>query len=197
MASGALPPAFPAVRIDGELYWDGGILSNTPVEAVFDDKPRRNSLVFAVHVWNPGGPEPETIREVLNRQKDVQYSSRAVSHIRRQKQIHRLRHIIAELAMRLPESERESNLVHEMASYGCLTRMHVVRLLAPPARRRGSHQGYRLQPQRYPLAVGGWPWRCAPGARKRAVGSKGRSDRGLLPSRMPPGDRADGMNAPS
>ncbi len=132
MASGALPPAFPAVRIDGELYWDGGILSNTPVEAVFDDKPRRNSLVFAIHVWNPGGPEPETIREVLNRQKDVQYSSRAVSHIRRQKQIHRLRHIIAELAMRLPEEDRQANLVREMASYGCLTRMHVVRLLAPP-----------------------------------------------------------------
>ena len=55
MASGALPPAFPAVRIDGELYWDGGILSNTPVEAVFDDNPRRNSLVFAVHIWNPHG----------------------------------------------------------------------------------------------------------------------------------------------
>ncbi len=132
MASGALPPAFPAVRIDGELYWDGGVLSNTPVEAVFDDNPRRNSLIFAVHMWNPGGPEPETIREVLSRQKDVQYSSRAVSHIKRQKQIHRLRHIIAELAMRLPESERETNLVREMASYGCLTRMHVVRLLAPP-----------------------------------------------------------------
>ena len=59
MASGALPPAFPAVRIDGELYWDGGILSNTPVEAVFDDNPRRNSLIFAVHIWNPIGPEPE------------------------------------------------------------------------------------------------------------------------------------------
>ena len=132
MASGALPPAFPAVRIDGELYWDGGIVSNTPVEAVFDDNPRRNSLVFAVHMWNPDGPEPDTIREVLNRQKDVQYCSRAVSQIKRQKQIHRLRHIIAELAMRLPESERESNLVREMAGYGCLTRMHVVRLLAPP-----------------------------------------------------------------
>ena len=132
MASGALPPAFPAVRIDGELYWDGGIVSNTPVEAVFDDNPRRNSLVFAVHMWNPDGPEPNTIREVLNRQKDVQYCSRAVSQIKRQKQIHRLRHIIAELAMRLPESERNSNLVREMAAYGCLTRMHVVRLLAPP-----------------------------------------------------------------
>jgi NTE family protein len=44
MASGELPPAFPAVRIDGDLYWDGGILSNTPVEAVFDDNPRQNSL---------------------------------------------------------------------------------------------------------------------------------------------------------
>jgi NTE family protein len=48
MASGALPPAFPAIRIAGELYWDGGILSNTPTEAVFDDNPRRNSLIFAV-----------------------------------------------------------------------------------------------------------------------------------------------------
>ncbi|HMF06582.1 MAG TPA: patatin-like phospholipase family protein [Methylocella sp.] len=47
--SGALPPAFPAMRIDGKLYWDGGILSNTPVEAVFDDPRRSNSLVFAVH----------------------------------------------------------------------------------------------------------------------------------------------------
>jgi NTE family protein len=131
LASGALPPAFPAIRIDGELYWDGGILSNTPVEVVFDDNPRRNSLIFAVHIWNPNGPEPDTIRDVLNRQKDIQYSSRTLSHIRRQQQIHRLRHYIAELALRLPEHEREDELVREMASYGCLTRMHVVRLLAP------------------------------------------------------------------
>src|SRR5262245_49047245 len=81
LASGALPPAFPAVRIDGELYWDGGILSNTPTEAVFDDCPRRNSLIFAVHMWNPFGPEPKTMWEVLHRQKDIQYSSRVASHI--------------------------------------------------------------------------------------------------------------------
>ena len=132
MASGALPPAFPAIRIDGELYWDGGICSNTPVEAVFDDYPRRNSVVFTVHIWNPQGPDPETIWQVLSRQKDIQYSSRAISHITRQKQIHRLRHIIAELAKRLPERERQSDEVSELAGYGCLTRMHVVRLLAPP-----------------------------------------------------------------
>jgi len=131
LASGALPPAFPAVRIDGDLYWDGGILSNTPVEVVFDDAPRRSGLVFAVHIWNPHGPEPETIWEVMNRQKDVQYSSRAVAQINRQRQLHRLRHIVAELAAMLPEERRRDNRVAEMASYGCLTRMHVVRLLAP------------------------------------------------------------------
>jgi NTE family protein len=132
MASGALPPAFPAVRIGDDLFWDGGILSNTPVEVVFDDNPRRNSVVFAVHIWNPHGPEPTTMWEVTNRQKDIQYSSRAVSHIARQKQIHRLRHVIAELAGRLPEAERQKADVQELAGFGCLTRMHVVRLLAPP-----------------------------------------------------------------
>jgi NTE family protein len=108
IASGALPPAFPAVRIDGELYWDGGVLSNTPVEAVFDDNPRRSGLVFAVHMWKPNGPDPDSIARVVARQKDLQYSSRAVSHIARQKQIHKLRHIITELVARLPPGEAKT-----------------------------------------------------------------------------------------
>jgi len=131
MASGALPPAFPAVRIDGELYWDGGILSNTPTEAIFDDCPRRNSLIFAVHMWNPRGPEPETIWEVLHRQKDIQYSSRVAGHIARQRQVHRLRHVVSELTKFIPEDARNQPAVKDLAEYGCLTRMHVVRLLAP------------------------------------------------------------------
>jgi NTE family protein len=131
MASGALPPAFPAVRIDGELYWDGGILSNTPTEAIFDDNPRKSSLIFAVHLWNPTGPEPETIWEVLNRHKDIQYSSRVASQISRQQQLHRLRHVIREIASYLPEHVRKSEAVRELAAYGCFTHMHVVRLLAP------------------------------------------------------------------
>src|SRR5262249_30259412 len=81
LASGALPPAFPAVRIDGELYWDGGIMSNTPTEVVFDDTPRHSSLIFAVHLWNPEGAEPGTIWDVMHRQKDVQYSSRIAAMI--------------------------------------------------------------------------------------------------------------------
>jgi NTE family protein len=130
-ASGALPPAFPPIRIDGELYWDGGILSNTPVETVFDDNPRQNGIIFAVHIWNPVGPEPDTMWKVFNRHKDIQYSSRALTHIGRQKQIHRLRHIIAELGKRLPVAEREQAEIRELLGYACLTRMHVVRLLAP------------------------------------------------------------------
>ena len=132
MASGALPPAFPAIRIDGELYWDGGILSNTPVEAVFDDYPRRSALIFAVHMWGPNGSEPDSIWSVMGRQKDLQYASRAVSHIRRQKQIHKLRHIIAKLAEKLPPEVRADPEIAELPAYGCLTQMHVVRLLAPP-----------------------------------------------------------------
>jgi NTE family protein len=131
MASGALPPAFPAVQIDGELYWDGGILSNTPTEAVFDDNPRKDSVIFSVHLWNPVGSEPTTMAEVFNRHKDVQYSSRIASQILRQQQLHRLRHVINELASHVPASERNNPAVRELASYGCQTRMHVVRLLAP------------------------------------------------------------------
>ncbi len=138
LASGALPPAFPAIRIDGELYWDGGVLSNTPTEIVFDDNPRRDALIFAVHMWNPAGPEPETIGEVLHRHKDIQYSSRISSHVTRQKQTHRVRHVISQLAARLSDDERNTDAVKELASYGCTTRMHVVQLLAP----RLNHENY-------------------------------------------------------
>jgi NTE family protein len=146
MASGALPPAFPAVRIDGELYWDGGILSNTPTEAVFDDLPRRDSLIFSVHLWNPSGAEPTTMAEVLNRHKDIQYSSRIASHIARQQQAHRLRHVVSQLAARIPEAERNSEAVRELAGYGCTTQMHVVRLLAPQLDRENHTKDIDFSP---------------------------------------------------
>ncbi len=131
MASGALPPAFPAVRIDGDLYWDGGIYSNTPIEAVLDDNPRRSALIFAVNVWHQSGPEPESILQVMGRQKDIQYASRADSHITRQKQIHRLRHVIQQLAAELPAALQAHPRIRELASWGCRTTMHVAHLVAP------------------------------------------------------------------
>ena len=131
MASGALPPAFPAICIDNEYYWDGGILSNTPTEVIFDDYPRRNSLIFAVHLWNPTGPVPRSIWEVFHRQKDIQYSSRIASHISRQQQTHRLRHVISQLVRQIPSELRDSEVVKDLAGYGCVTQMHVMRLLVP------------------------------------------------------------------
>lgn len=138
MASGALPPAFAAIRIDGQPYWDGGLFSNTPIEAVLDDKPRHDSVIFTVNLWNPDGPEPETLWEVMGREKDIQYTSRARSHIARQKQIHHLRHIIRELAQHVPGKAAQSPAIRELASWGCGTTMHVVPLTAPP--REGEDQ---------------------------------------------------------
>jgi NTE family protein len=131
LASGALPPAFPAIRVDGDPYWDGGIYSNTPIEAVLDDNPRKDSVIFNVQLWNPEGPVPETLWQVMGRQKDIQYASRSKSHIARQKQIHHLRHVIRELYKHVPEKLRNSPEVRELNGWGCGTTMHVVRLLSP------------------------------------------------------------------
>jgi NTE family protein len=131
MASGALPPAFPAVRIDGQPYWDGGLYSNTPIEAVLDDRRRRDSLIFAVNVWHQTAPEPESIWQVMGRQKDIQYASRADSHIARQKQIHRLRHVIRQLTQQLSQAKQADPTIKELSSWGCGTTMHVAHLLAP------------------------------------------------------------------
>jgi NTE family protein len=131
LASGALPPAFPAVRIGDELFWDGGIYSNTPVEAVFDDNPRRDSLVFAVQLWRPDGDAPQSMWQVSGRQKDIQFSSRVDSHVQRQAQIHQLRHVVRELTRLLPASALAQPDLRDMAGYGCGTVMHLMRLVAP------------------------------------------------------------------
>jgi NTE family protein len=131
MASGALPPAFPAIRVEDAPFWDGGIYSNTPIERVLDDEPRHDSLIFTVNVWHPQGPEPGSIWQVLGRQKNIQYASRSESHIARQKQIHRLRHVVRRLARHLPPESRAHPEFHDLDSHGCGTTMHVVRLLAP------------------------------------------------------------------
>lgn len=131
MASGALPPAFPAVLVDGEPYWDGGIYSNTPIEVVMDDNPRRDSLIFAAQLWQQEGDDPHTIQQAMSRHKDIRYSSRAESHTARQRQIHHLRHVVRELGRLLPERERARDEVKALLGWGCATVMHVLPLRAP------------------------------------------------------------------
>jgi len=81
LASGSLPPGFPATPVDGKLYWDGGGVSNTPLDAVVDDPGHPRMLVFLIDLWNPAGPPPETINAVLWRAKQIQYASRTAHHI--------------------------------------------------------------------------------------------------------------------
>ena len=132
LGSSAIPPSFPAVRIDGEAYWDGGIYSNTPVEVVFDDNPRRSSVVFAVQIWHSHGVEPESIAQVFMRQKDILFGSRTKSHIARQAQIHRMRHVVRELYDMLPDEQKNSPKAKELAGWGCGTQMHLIEINAEP-----------------------------------------------------------------
>ena len=76
MASGALPPGFPPVEIEGEFYWDGGIVSNTPLQWVLDSRPREDTLAFQVDLWSARGEVPRDLTEVDVRTKEIRYSSR-------------------------------------------------------------------------------------------------------------------------
>ena len=82
LASTAVPPGFPAVRIDGDPYWDGGLYSNTPVEVVFDDNPRHDRWCSRCRYFRSPGRSRNRFSQVLSRQKDIAFASRADSHIR-------------------------------------------------------------------------------------------------------------------
>jgi NTE family protein len=130
LGSSAVPPTFPAVRINGKAYWDGGIYSNTPVEAVFDDSPRQSSVIFAVQIWHTLGPEPKSVAEVFARQKDIMFGSRSKSHIARQAELHRMRHAVRTLVGMLPEDQQNTPEVQDLAGLGCTSKMHLVEINA-------------------------------------------------------------------
>lgn len=128
LASGALPPGFPPVAVEGELYWDGGIVSNTPLEVVLDDVPRVNTLCFMVDLFNPLGPEPKSLPEVYARHKDIAYANRSERGIREYQEKHNLRRAVRALYKALPESKRNDPKLKELAELGCHTTMEVVHL---------------------------------------------------------------------
>lgn len=81
LASGSLPPALPATPVDGKLYWDGGCVSNTPLDAIIDEPAHPRMVVFLIDLWNAAGPPPETMNDVLWRAKQIQYASRTAHHV--------------------------------------------------------------------------------------------------------------------
>lgn len=128
MASGALPPGFPAVRVNGELYWDGGLYSNTPLEVVLADEPHIDTLCFMVDLWSPEGPEPSTLEQVHTRQKDVLYASRSQRHIDAYLRGHRLRRLVRMLRAKVPDHMLSEEELDEVDKVGGDTTMHIIRL---------------------------------------------------------------------
>jgi NTE family protein len=100
MASGALPPGFPAVEVDGEFYWDGGMVSNTPLYQVLTERPHRDMLVLQVDLWSARGELPRDMAGVAERVKDIQYSSRTrlvTEYMRQSREQQRLLHALMAL----------------------------------------------------------------------------------------------------
>jgi NTE family protein len=106
IASGSLPPGFPATRIDDNYFWDGGLISNTPLEWVLDAQPRRDTLAFQVDLWNARGKLPKDMVEVEVRHKEIIYSSRNRAATDRYKYIQKLRIALARLLEKIPDELR-------------------------------------------------------------------------------------------
>lgn len=129
LASGALPPAFPPVEIDGRLYWDGGIYSNTPLDWILH-QPRIHSLCLFAMLWQQTDLPPQTLSDVLRRSKEIQYLSRAESLIAIEQELHQLRHAVNLLSYELAKTDAQSPL-RDLARLGCGSVFHLVYLQVP------------------------------------------------------------------
>jgi NTE family protein len=103
MASGSLPSGFPATEIDGEFYWDGGLVSNTPLQWVLESNPRQDTLAFQVDLWSARGELPRNLIEIELRQKEIRFSSRTRTATDHFKQMQTARRAVAKLLQRLPK----------------------------------------------------------------------------------------------
>jgi NTE family protein len=138
MASGALPPGFPAVEIEGEFYWDGGLISNTPLQWVVEQDARQDTLAFQVDLWSARGELPGNIADVVMRQKEIQYSSRTRANTDQFKKNQRARKALANLLTKLPNDLLASE---EARTLGSIADDHVYSLVHLIYRGR-HHEGH-------------------------------------------------------
>ena len=144
MASGALPPGFPPVEIDGEQYWDGGLLSNTPLQHMVDYYPRRSRLVFQVDLFPAHGCVPTNLDEVHEREKDIRYSSRTMMSTNSLREKHDVRHAINELHKLLPADLANTEQAKRLYEHGCVTQMDIVQLIYRPIEPQGALKDFEF-----------------------------------------------------
>src|SRR5215470_13920617 len=141
MASGALPPGFPAIEIDGEFYWDGGLVSNTPLRYILETLPRHSTLAFQVDVFAAPGELPSCLDAVSEREKDIRYSSRTRMGVETFRYAHNLRRNIAKLLAKLPDALKNEPEVEFLTGAACQTSMDIVELIYRPPGHPGAVQG--------------------------------------------------------
>ena len=144
MASGALPPGFPAVLIDGEYYWDGGIASNTPLDYVLDAETDRDLLIFQVDLFSARGLLPETLLEAAEREKDIRYSSRTRMNTDKNRQIHNARKAVLDLISKLPNDLKHDPSVEYLRKVAKENTVTVVHLIYKSKNYETNLQGLRL-----------------------------------------------------
>ena len=129
MASGALPPGFPSIVIDGEHYWDGGIASNTPLDFVLDERVDRDLLIFQVDLFSARGPLPVSLLEAAEREKDIRFSSRTRMNTDKNRQIHNARMAVRDLIGKLPDylkNDPSVELLREASRENTVTVVHLI-----------------------------------------------------------------------
>ncbi len=129
MASGALPPGFPPVMIDGEPHWDGGLVSNTPLFYVLDDAPLMSALIMQVDLFSAVGDMPRNLDQVLERAKDIQYSSKTRFNTKRVKEIDDLKLALRRLLGKLPKAlqrDADVKLLKREVDVGQVTIVHLI-----------------------------------------------------------------------
>ena len=129
MASGALPPGFPSIVIEGEHFWDGGVASNTPLDFVLDAEITNDLLIFQVDLFSARGPLPVSLLDAAEREKDIRFSSRTRINTDKNRQIHNARKALRELIGKLPDylkNDPSVELLREAAKESTVTVVHLI-----------------------------------------------------------------------
>lgn len=139
-ASGALPPGLPAVQIDGDYYWDGGVVSNSPLMYVLENLPRMRALVVQLDIFRPDGELPQDIDEVLRRDLDIRYSSRMPLGTEAIKKLAEMKAALSRLLAKLPPAFKDDPDVQKLAPVRDVGEMTIARV----TNRGLSHAGYSM-----------------------------------------------------
>jgi NTE family protein len=144
IASGSLPPGFPATEIDGEYYWDGGIVSNTPLQWVLDDRPRRDTLAFQTDLWRAEGDLPSDLAHVGVREKEIRFSSRTRTATDQYKHAQKLRIAFGKLLKQLPDELRRLPEVNLLAAEADEKVCNIVQLIYHSKNYEGIAKDYEF-----------------------------------------------------